>query len=63
MKIIENKYEDLLFPKKVECSHCKSILEVERADCNHVYNKYTLWNEYYYVCPCCKNENRIDSPL
>lgn len=33
MKIIENKYIDHVFPAKIECENCGSILEVERNDC------------------------------
>lgn len=33
MKILENNYEDPVFPQKVVCEHCKSLLEVERDDC------------------------------
>ena len=63
MKIIENKYEDPVFPKQVKCEHCGSILELEREDCKRVYNKYTTWYEYYYVCPCCKEECKFEKPL
>lgn len=63
MKIIENKYEDHVFPTQVKCEHCESILEVEREDCRREYNRATLWNDYYYVCPCCKQETKFESTL
>ena len=63
MKIIENKYEDLVFPKQVKCEHCGSILELEREDCRREYNRATLCYYYYYVCPCCKQETKFWNPL
>ena len=63
MKILENNYEDPVFPQKVVCEHCKSLLEVERDDCEVFVNYNSGWRTYTYVCPCCKNENKIDSPL
>lgn len=63
MKVLENNYEDPVFPKKVECEHCGSILELERDDCNCVFNKFTYWYTYHYTCPCCKNECKFDDLL
>ena len=63
MKIIENKYEDHVFPKQVKCEHCGSILELEREDCRREFNRITLWYDYYYVCPCCKRGNNFGNPL
>ena len=61
MKIIENKYEDHEFPKQVKCEHCGSILEVERDDCRREYNRATMWHDYHFICPCCKQENKFES--
>lgn len=63
MKIIENKYEDLVFPIRVECTHCGSILELEREDCIREWNRCTHWYDYRYTCPCCKEECKFESPL
>lgn len=63
MKIIENKYEDHVFPKQVKCEHCGSILEVERDDCRREWNRATMWYDYHYVCPCCKEECKFENPL
>ena len=63
MKIIENKYEDHVFPKQVKCEHCGSILELEREDCDDFYNAYTGWHIYTFICPCCKQENKFWNPL
>ena len=63
MKIIENKYEDHVFRKQVKCEHCGSILELEREDCGRIYNQFTSWYEYYFTCPCCKEECKFENPL
>ena len=67
MKIIENKYVDHIFPKKVKCEHCGSILELERGDCQREWNHSANWYDcryvYRYVCPCCKEESKFDNPL
>ena len=63
MKIIENKYEDHVFPIKVKCEHCGSILELERDDCKRIYNRATGWYDYFYTCPCCKQEVKFSNPL
>lgn len=62
MKIIENNYTDHIFPKKVKCEHCGSILELERSDCKCEWNRCTLWYDYKYICPCCKKENKFEEP-
>ena len=54
MKILENNYIDNVFPKTYVCSHCSSILELNREDCKVIdYNKYTEMHEYEFTCPCC----------
>lgn len=63
MKIIENKYEDNVFPKKITCERCGSILELEREDCERIYNRVTSMYKYYFVCPCCKEECKFENPL
>ena len=63
MKIIENKYEDHVFPTQVTCEHCGSILELERDDCKGIYNRATSWYDYYFTCPCCKQESKFNNPL
>lgn len=63
MKIIENNYEDQVFPTHVKCEHCGSILELEREDCERTYNKFTAWYEYYFTCPCCKQESKFEDAL
>lgn len=63
MKIIENKYVDHVFPRQVECDHCGSILELERDDCKRIYNRATGWHDYFYTCPCCKQEVKFSKPL
>lgn len=63
MNIIENKYEDPVFHTRVECEHCGSILELEREDCERIYNKFTGWCDYFYTCPCCKIESQFANPL
>lgn len=63
MKIIENKYEDHIFPTQVTCKHCGSILELERDDCIREWNRCTHWYDYRYICPCCKEECKFDNPL
>ena len=62
MKIIENKYEDYVFPRQVKCEHCGSILELERKDCEREWNRCTLWYYYRYICPCCKKANNFQDP-
>ena len=63
MRIIENKYEDHVFPIKVKCEHCGSILELERDDCKREWNRCTHWYDYRYICPCCKEESKFENPL
>lgn len=63
MTIIENNYTDYIFPKKVKCEHCGSILKLERIDCKYEWNRCTLWYDYKYICPCCKKENKFQEPL
>lgn len=67
MKIIENKYEDHVFPTQVTCEHCGSILELERGDCKREWNHSEHWYDgryvYSYVCPCCKGESKFYNPL
>ena len=63
MKIIENKYEDHVFPKQVKCEHCGSILELERDDCKDFYNAYTRWHIYTFTCPCCKKNTTFEELL
>ena len=59
MKVIENKYTDKVFPKKVVCEHCGSILLVERDDCERVYRYVTNDYRYTYRCPCCDEINEF----
>lgn len=63
MKIIENNFKDYVFPKKVKCGYCDSILEIERKDCDWYFNNATLWYEYEYTCPCCGNKNKFEELL
>ncbi len=62
MKIIENKYSDGIFPKRVICEHCGSVLEVERTDCLCDYNKFTIEYKFTYQCPCCESYNTFGEP-
>lgn len=64
MKVIEDKFVDHVFPAIYECENCGSILEVERNDCEQkridetwCLNRY----RYHFMCPCCKQEQWIDS--
>lgn len=63
MKIIENKYEDHVFPTQVKCEHCGSILELERDDCERIYNRVTGWYDYEFLCPCCKEGCKFENTL
>lgn len=63
MKIIENKYEDKVFPTQVICEHCGSILELERNDCIREWNRCTHWYDYRYICPCCKEACKFENSL
>jgi hypothetical protein len=63
MKIIENKHEDHVFPIRVECEYCGSILELERVDCKRIYNSATGWYDYFYTCPCCEEKVKFTNPI
>ena len=61
MRVLEDKHNNGLFPREVRCSHCGSLLEIERQDCSLWFDSETLEDVYSFICPCC-NETNNPSP-
>lgn len=61
MKIIENKYEDKLFPRIETCQCCGSVLELERKDCKSWWDDAFKKNIYEFICPCCVGKSSFFS--
>lgn len=63
MKILKNQVEiqeklDGTFPKMVECTSCKSQLEIESKDVS-IHAGYWGVDTRVYTCPCCKHVSAI----
>ena len=54
MKIIKNNHKDKIFPVKIACRNCRSVVELERTDCTEPKFDYQLLEHvFYFTCPCC----------
>lgn len=61
MKVIKNNHSAFVFPLKVTCRFCKSILEVDRVDIKEM-PADTVRGEpgyKYVVCPLCKDKTTV----
>lgn len=58
MKVLEKSPKGM-FPREVRCSHCGSLLEIERQDCTLWFDSETLEDVCKFICPCC---NEVNNP-
>lgn len=56
MKVLE-KSSKSLFPREARCSHCGSLLEIERQDCTLWFDSEALEDVCEFICPCCNEAN------
>lgn len=59
MKVLRNTFLDTnkeIYPIRVRCDSCNSILEIEEADIISMGDKIKFER---YQCPCCENLSNI----
>lgn len=63
MKVLQDNRPEkqFVFPLKVTCMHCKSLLEAEESDLKKMGpDEMSRTNGYFYVqCPLCKTNTSV----
>ena len=58
MEIIKNNFRPVRF-QRVRCKHCKSRLKITYDDLKEYYNIVDILTNYYFQCPCCKENLQV----